>query len=102
VTDLAVYRPSNGNWYYRPSSHPTGVLTQASPGQAGDIPVPGDYDADGKTDFAVWRPSTQTWYVILSSNPGVTVTVAMSGLSGTVTPLSLTPGMVAAKVGLGR
>jgi hypothetical protein len=28
--------------------------------------------------------------------------VAMSGLSGTVTPLSLTPGMVAAKVGLGR
>jgi parallel beta-helix repeat protein len=101
-TDLAVYRPSTGTWYYRPSSHPDVVLAQPSQGLPGDIPVPGDYDADGKTDFAVWRPSTQTWYVILSSNPGVTVTVAMSGLSGVVTPLSLTPGTVAAKVGLAR
>ena len=36
-------------------------------GQTGDVPVPGDYDGDGKTDFAVWRPGTGEWFVIDSS-----------------------------------
>ena len=32
------------------------------------MPVPGDYDGDGKTDYAVWRPSTGEWWIIHSSD----------------------------------
>ena len=62
--DLAVWRPSNGTWYMN-----NGVTWYTSAwGQAGDVPVPGDYDGDGKTDFSIFRPSNSQWYIVLSSS----------------------------------
>ncbi len=54
--DIAVYRPSTGQWFIR---------NQASGqfGDPGDIPVPGDYNGDRVEDIAVFRPSTGQWFV---------------------------------------
>ncbi len=32
-------------------------------GQKGDIPVPGDYNGDGKAEMAVYRPTTGEWII---------------------------------------
>jgi hypothetical protein len=52
--DIAVFRPSLGQWF---------IDGQASPvfGVTGDVPVPGDYNGDGLTEIAVYRPSNGLW-----------------------------------------
>ena len=80
--DIAVWRPSTGQWFIIPSTNPGSPITQ-SWGLNGDVPVPGDYDGDGKTDFAVWRPSSGQWFIIPSSNPGTPI-VQQWGTSGDI------------------
>lgn len=59
--DIAVWRPSNGNWIVMGQTG--SQATTFSFGMSGDIPVPGDFDGDGKTDFSVFRPSDHIWYI---------------------------------------
>ena len=45
------------------NSGTVGSSTIADWGQAGDTPLAGDFDGDGKADMVVFRPSTGHWYV---------------------------------------
>jgi len=62
--DLAVFRPSTGQWYLRKSS---GSIQISSWGLTGDVPVTGDYDGDAIDDLAVFRPADGVWYIVGSS-----------------------------------
>ena len=68
-TDIAVYRPESGDWYIRLSSAAyqpgVGTPTFVHWGAAGDAPLIGDFDADGKADVAVYRSGS--WFILNSS-----------------------------------
>jgi len=54
-------------WYILNSSD--GEIQRINFGkQSEDIPVPADYDGDGKADVAVRRASNQMWYILNSSD----------------------------------
>ena len=70
-SDLAVYRPSTGEWWGLLSSngyHWQTAYLHASWGLAEDVPVAGDYDGDRQGDLMVYRPSTGERGGLLSSN----------------------------------
>src|SRR5207244_8572861 len=64
LTDLgALYRgrsPLDALWF-APWTAGSGAF-QIYFGASDDIPVPGDYNGDGKTDAVIFRPSTGLWY----------------------------------------
>ena len=65
-TDVAIYRPSNGQWWWQRSSD--GQTYAAAFGSSTDTIVPADYTGDSTTDIAFWRPSTGEWYILRSEN----------------------------------
>ena len=69
--DRAFWNPETGVWrYYHDNdpNPPNPPQTTFQWGLTNDVPVPNDYDGDGKTDYAVFRPTDGTWWVFRSSN----------------------------------
>ena len=60
--EVAVYTLANGQGTWSIASGITGLRTVAF-GQAGDIPVPGEYTGVGYDELAVYRPSTGQFLV---------------------------------------
>ena len=57
-TDITVYRPSSGTWFTLNSK--TSTFSSVAFGLSTDVPVPGDYNADGTVDaadYTIWRDS---------------------------------------------
>jgi hypothetical protein len=84
TTDFAIYRPSNGGWYVAFAGGEAAIAggptaASASWGTAGDVPVPGDYNGDGRTDFAVYRPSNGAWYVAFAGGGATSATWGAGG-----------------------
>ncbi len=65
-TDVSVFRPSNGQWWYLRSSDGGNRAFQFGAGT--DTIVPADFTGDGKTDVAVFRPTTGEWFVMRSED----------------------------------
>jgi len=59
-------------------------------GLSTDVPVPGDYDGDGRADPVIWRPSTGLWAILHSRSDYTTSSYATWGLS-TDTPINKRP-----------
>ena len=62
--DLALYRPSTGQWFVQASGSNYASTLLATFGAANtDVPMPGDYNGTGTTVPAVFRPSTGQWFL---------------------------------------
>lgn len=76
-TDLAVYNAPTGNWYVAYSDGGSASPTTGGLPTSGVVPVPGDYNGDGKTDKAVYATATGSWSIAITG--GATTTYANPG-----------------------
>ncbi len=65
-TDVSIYRPSLGEWWYLRSSDSGNYAAQF--GSSTDKPTPADFTGDGRTDIAFFRPSSGHWFVLRSED----------------------------------
>lgn len=87
ITDIGIWRPSNGTWYIDYSS--TGKrYIRAFGQQSTDMPTPADYDGDGKADLAIRRPASFQFYY-LGSDKGNVVSETFGRASTDIPPLAV-------------
>jgi hypothetical protein len=71
---LGLFRPSTRGWYFdvngneKLDSCKSGDVCVKSFGQAGDLPVVGDWTGNGKTKIGVFSPATAKWVLDLNGD----------------------------------
>ena len=65
-TDISIFRPASGEWWYSKSSDSQAGVLQF--GMSTDKIAPADFTGDGKTDIAIWRPSNGFWFILRSED----------------------------------
>ena len=85
-TDISLFLPSPpigvSKWFILESAADHSTVASYQLGGFGDVPVPGDYDGDGRNDIAVYRPSSGHWFVLASGTGYGSTTVVQWGADG--------------------
>jgi hypothetical protein len=71
--EIAVWQRTNRTWYWRHA--PDGPISQATFGSFTGIPVPADYNHDGRLDLAYWEPRQQKIFVSFTQGRSVDLVV---------------------------
>ncbi|MDD1683994.1 MAG: hypothetical protein LUO98_09195, partial [Methanoregula sp.] len=69
VDTIGVFRPSTQKFYLRPGDWPATPATTITWGSSTDLPVTGDWNADGRNEVGIYRPSTHSFYLRPSDWP---------------------------------
>src|SRR5205807_1148600 len=77
---LAVYRPSNNNFYVRKADGT--LLAQPAFGEHGDVPLAGHFEDSSYDNLAVYRPSNTSFYIRAAD--GTLLTQVVFGQSGDI------------------
>src|SRR3989338_5462270 len=69
IVDIGVYRTypeGESEWFIKSGNSEDHYNIKL--GSAGDIPIPSDYDGDGKTDIVIFKPTVKSFQGILTSS----------------------------------
>ena len=71
--EIAIWQQTNRTWYWRHA--PEGPISQATFGTATGVPLPADYNHDGRLDLAYWEPGEGKIYVSFNLGRSVDLTI---------------------------
>lgn len=73
--EIAVYNQEGSTWFWKHA--PDGPVTTATFGTKTGIPLPWDYNHDGRLDVAYWEPSEGKIYVSFTRGKSVDLTISV-------------------------